>query len=372
MVPDLGAKPPAPVFLTDDSAYPGFMDCIEHTIQPTHENFMTTRQWPTREQVLEMGASFMPSCVLGAAAELDLFTLLDDESLTVEQIAGRLKSDPRATRMLLDAVTSLDLLDKQGDLYSVPPELRPLLNLHNPETVLPMVLHRMNILRGWAQLAWVAKAGIPGPRQASIRGPAADREAFVAAMHTVSRPNADPLVGKLQPLEFRRLLDVGGASGTWTMAFLKAAPDSTATIFDLPDAIKQARDRFAHSELAGRVTFVPGDFYADRLPAGCDLAWVSAIIHQHSRRHNRELFAKVFEALEPGGRIAIRDVVMDSDRVHPVEGALFAINMLVNTDEGGTFTFDEIAEDLQAAGFVDPDLKVRSEDMNSVVTARKP
>lgn len=333
---------------------------------------MATRQWPTREQVLQMGASFMPSCVLGAAAELDLFAQMGGESLTAEKIMQRLKSDLRATRMLLDAVTALDLLDKQGDRYAVPPELRPLLTAGSPETVLPMVLHRMNVLRGWSQLAWVTKAGIPGPRQASIRGPAADREAFVAAMHTVSSPNADPLVAKLQPLRFQRLLDVGGASGTWTMAFLKALPESTATIFDLPDAVKQARERFAHSAFSGRVTFVPGDFYVDRLPAGCDFAWVSAIIHQHSRRHNRELFAKVFEALEPGSGIAIRDVVMEPDRAHPVEGALFAINMLANTDEGGTFTFEEIAEDLQSAGFVDPERKVKSEDMNSVVTARKP
>lgn len=332
---------------------------------------MTAKQWPTRAEVLEMGASFMPSCVLGAAAELDLFTLLGEASLTADEIAQRLKSDLRGTRMLLDAVTALNLLNKQGDCYHVPSELRPLLSA-SPETVLPMLLHRMNILRGWSQLAWVVKAGIPGPRQASIRGPAADREAFVAAMHTVSGPNADPLIAKLQPLRFERLLDVGGASGTWTIALLKAVPDSRATIFDLPDAIKQARLRFAHSEFAERVAFVPGDFYVDQLPGGCDFAWVSAIIHQHSRRHNRELFTKVFEALQPGGRIAIRDLVMEPDRVQPVEGALFAINMLVNTDEGGTFTLDEIAEDLQSAGFVDPELKVKSADMNSVVMASKP
>jgi predicted O-methyltransferase YrrM len=318
-----------------------------------------------------MAAAFSPSCVLGAAAELDVFTVLGDQTLTAEQVTERLNSDLRATRMLLDAVTALNLLEKESGRYSVPAQLRPLLTTGSPESVLPMILHRMNILRGWSQLAWVTKAGIPGPRQASIRGPAADREAFVAAMHTVSGPNADPLVAKLQPLQFKHLLDVGGASGTWTLAFLKAVPGANATIFDLPDAIKQARDRFAGTEYAGRVTFVPGDFYVDRLPAGADFAWVSAIIHQHSRRHNRELFAKVFEALEPGGRIAIRDIVMEPDRTRPVDGALFAINMLVNTDEGDTFTFDEIAEDLQSAGFVDPELRVKSEDMNAVVVATK-
>jgi SAM-dependent methyltransferase len=85
------------------------------------------------------------------------------------------------------------------------------------------------------------------------------------------------------------------------------------------------------------VTLAAGDFYVDDLPAGADFAWVSAICHQHSRRHNRELFAKVYRALAPGGRIAIRDVVMEPCRTQPRDGALFAINMLVNTDTGGTF-----------------------------------
>jgi hypothetical protein len=128
----------------------------------------------------------------------------------------------------------------------------------------------------------------------------------------------------------------------------------------------------AGSEFADRVKLVAGDFYVDDLPAGADFAWVSAICHQHSRRHNRELFANVSQALVPGGRIALRDVVMESDRTEPFEGALFAINMLVNTDSGGTFTFEEYAEDLRSAGFENPRLQVKHEAMNSVVVAEKP
>jgi hypothetical protein len=126
------------------------------------------------------------------------------------------------------------------------------------------------------------------------------------------------------------------------------------------------------SECASRVALVSGDFYSDDLPAGCDFAWVSAIAHQHSRRHNSDLFLKVFKVLEPKGQIAVRDIVMDPCRTSPRDGALFAINMLVNTESGGTFTFEEFAEDLRAAGFVDPRLAVRGETMNSIVMADKP
>ncbi len=117
---------------------------------------------------------------------------------------------------------------------------------------------------------------------------------------------------------------------------------------------------------------VAGDFYVDSLPAGADYAWVSAIVHQNSREQNRALFAKVHAALAPGGRIGIRDVVMQPDKVQPIEGALFAINMLVNTPSGGTFSFAELADDLQAAGFIEPELRIEDLAMNSVVEAVKP
>ena len=120
------------------------------------------------------------------------------------------------------------------------------------------------------------------------------------------------------------------------------------------------------------MTLVAGEFYVDELPDGADFAWVSAICHQHSRRHNRELFAKVFRALVHGGRIAVRDIVMEPDRIGPREGALFAINMLVNTESGGTYTLAEYAEDLRSAGFENSQLQVKHEAMNSVIVAEKP
>ncbi len=333
---------------------------------------MNSHAWPTREQLLEMAASFRSACVLGAAAELDLFTAIGQEVLSLEEVTGRLKSDRRATRILLDALVALRVLSKQSDRYSVPEPLRPMLVAHQPGSLLPMVHHSMNLLRNWSQLAWIVKAGIPGPRTASIRGFDADRAAFIAAMHVVSGPIADDLVSRIGPLRFKHLLDVGGASGTWTIALLRANAAARATIFDLPDAVQQARSRFAGTEFVDRVDFAAGDFYRDELPKGADLAWVSAIIHQHAREDSRGLFAKVYRALEPGGHIAVRDIVMEPDRTRPAMGAMFAVNMLANTERGDTYTFAEIAEDLRAAGFAAAEHRVRSEDMSAVVVAQKP
>ena len=211
----------------------------------------------------------------------------------------------------------------------------------------------------------------PAKRRASIRGAEADRAAFIQAMDNASGPIAASLVKQLGPLNFKRLLDVGGASGTWTVAFLRAVPEAKAVLFDLPDAIPHAAKRLEQAGLKERVKLVQGDFYKDDLPKGADFAWVSAIVHQNSREQNRELFAKVHAALVPGGRIVIRDIVMEPSRTAPRMGALFAINMLVNTPSGGTFTFAELDEDLRQAGFGPALLLHSGQAMDAVVQAVK-
>ncbi|MBN1492401.1 MAG: methyltransferase domain-containing protein [Phycisphaerae bacterium] len=323
------------------------------------------------ERVLELSGSFQPACVLAAGADWDVFTRLHAAPTTADAFAGTLATDPRATRVLLDALVALELLTKQEGVYSVPADVAACLTASAAGSVLPMVLHRANCMRRWAQLSTVVQRGGPADLAPSVRGEAADRAAFIGAMHTVSGPVANSLVAAVCPAGLRHVLDVGGASGTWTMAFLHAAPEARATIFDLPPVIPMARQRMLDAGLAERVTFVPGDFYVDALPAGADAVWLSAIAHQNSREQNRALFAKAHVALEPRGVLLIRDIVMDGSRTSPTAGAMFAVNMLVGTEAGGTYTFGEYREDLMAAGFEAIDLVRRSEWMDSVIHARR-
>ncbi len=121
----------------------------------------------------------------------------------------------------------------------------------------------------------------------------------------------------------------------------------------------------------GSVRQVAGDFYRDELPKGADIAWVSAIVHQNSRGQNRALFRKIYRALVPNGRIAIRDVVMEESRTAPTQGALFAVNMVVGTCGGGTFTFNELKADLEYSGFSRVRLVHRGQGNDSVVVAQR-
>ena len=328
------------------------------------------KQWTVKE-VLDISRSFQPACVLTAAATLDMFSPLSAKPMTTGELASELGTDLRATTILMDALVALELLSKQDEKYSVPADVAGLLTEQSTDNVLPMVRHHANCLRRWVELPKVVQTGKCAETGPSIRGAEADREDFIGGMKAISRSIATGVIDKIQPSKFHHMLDVGGGPGTWSIAFLRAAPQARATLFDLPAVVSIAKKNFAGAGLIERVTLVEGDFYTDALPEGADLAWLGAICHQNSRQQNRDLFNKVYTALADDGIVVIRDAVMDSSRTSPVGGALFAVNMLVATEGGGTYTFDEYSEDLCAAGFVEAELVHRDELMCSLIRARK-
>ena len=332
----------------------------------THENVWTA------EDLLALARGYQGASVLAAAADLDLFAAIHSGAGTARAVADSIQCDLRGSEVLLDALAALRLLEKSGATYRLAPGLDRLLLEEGPHTVLAMVQHQANCMRRWGHLANVVKTGRPAECAPSVRGRAGDQASFIGAMDNISAPQADQVIQALQPLSFERLLDVGGASGTWTGAFLRACPAGRAILFDLPVVIPMADKRLTRLGLRDRVELVPGDFMADPLPPGADLAWVSAIVHQNSRAQNRQLFASVFRALASGGRIVIRDILMEATRTQPAAGALFAVNMLVATEGGGTFTFEELAGDLGSAGFVEAKVIRQDEGMNSLVAAKLP
>ncbi len=331
---------------------------------------VSNQPW-TAEDILALGRSYQGAAVLAAAADLDLFGALAPAPLTAAALTHKLQCDLRGLTILLDALVALRLLEKSGSNYALPAGLNAFLTSDGAQSILAMAQHQGHCLRNWAQLGRVVKTGQPADRIPGVRGDEGDREAFIGAMHNISAPNADGVIRAVQPLQFRHLLDIGGASGTWTIAFLRACPAAQATIFDLPHVLPMAQRRLAAAGFDQRVKLGAGAVMKDALTPGADLAWVSAIVHQNSRTQNCALFTAVFQALTPGGRIAIRDILMEEDRTRPVAGALFAVNMLVATEGGGTFTLAELREDLTTAGFAEIAQVRQDEAMNSVVVAKK-
>ena len=324
------------------------------------------------EAILKLARQFMESRILLSAAEMNIFSHLDGTPSTAEDLANRLPADLRGLTILLDALTAMDLLSKDKDTYITATDAAPFLTAKSPRSVLPMLHHAAHLWESWSELtSKVKKHGVNETPASSVRN-ADELSAFIGAMHVVGMPLARKIVKAVQPGAARNLLDVGGASGTYITAFLKAVPEMKATLFDRPAVIQLARDRLIEAGMLDRVQLVPGDFYVDELPGGHDLAMLSAIIHQNSPGENVELFRKVLQAMVSGGRIIIRDHVMEPDRTKPRDGAIFAVNMLVNTAGVSTYTFDEIRNWLMQTGFVNVRLLRIGEHMDALVEAFKP
>jgi len=323
------------------------------------------------EEVLRLANNFMESRILLSAAELNLFTVLNAAPLSAQEVAGRIGADLRALTVLLDALSAMGLLIKQGETYRTD-SASSILSKDAPNSVLPMVLHAAYLWKRWTNLTDAAQGTLvskDGDRPS--RSPE-ELRAFIEGMHVIAAPRAQEIVAAVTPDSSKALLDVGGASGTYTIAFLRAVPEMKATLFDKPEVIGMARERLSDAGMIGRVTFVPGDFYRDELPSGHDLAFVSAIIHQNGPAQNLDLFNKVFRSLNRGGRILIRDHVMEPDRIHPKDGAIFSVNMLLGTPGGRTYTFEEIETGLSQAGFTGIHLLKKGEHMDALVEAFKP
>ena len=325
------------------------------------------------EDILKLARLFMESRILLTAAELNLFTLLDEAPSTAENLAGRMHADLRGLTILLDALSAMGLMIKEpDDAYRCSPDVAACLSDSNSHSVLPMIHHANHLWKSWSNLTSKVRNTEPAEIPASAARNADEMRAFIGAMHVVGAPLAERIVAAVKPGEARNLIDVGGASGTYTIAFLSAAPKMKATLFDRPAVIPIARERLAEAGMADRVRFVAGDFYKDELPGGHDLAMLSAIIHQNSPAQNVELFRKILRAMVSGGRMIVRDHVMEPNRIKPEAGAMFAVNMLVNTKGGSTYTFDEIKTWLEEAGFTKVRLLQTGGHMDALVEAFKP
>jgi predicted O-methyltransferase YrrM len=150
----------------------------------------------------------------------------------------------------------------------------------------------------------------------------------------------------------RRMLDLGGGSGGYSVAFANAAPDLHSEIVDSPDVVQIAQEHIAKAGLSNRITVRSGDLLSvDLKPQSYDFVLLSSICHMFSQEENRALFARVHNALAPAGRIAIADFIVNPDKASPRSATLFALNMLVATRGGATYSQPQYESWLKGAGF---------------------
>jgi predicted O-methyltransferase YrrM len=321
------------------------------------------------EAILDLSRKFVESRIFLTAAELDIFSLLSKHPMSAQEIADKIQVTLRGITILLDALVPMELLKKKDDKYYCPAEVATLLSKDSPTSIRPMVMLSVGGWKRWSDLTEIVQHGLQRVGPSVFES--SEQETFILAMRTIAYRLAPGIVAAIRPIGAKKLLDIGGGSGSYAQAFLETYPDMKATLFDLPSVIKIAQKVLDDTDLIDRITFVPGDYYKDELPTGHDLALLSAIIHQNSPEQNIELYRKIYRALEPGGRLIIRDHIMSPDHTQPIRGAFFAVNMLIVTPEGRTYSFEEIKASLESAGFTKINLIQPDGQMDGLVEGFK-
>lgn len=324
----------------------------------------------TKLQGLEIARQFMVSRIVLTSCEIGIMDTLIHEKMDAIEIAKRHRIHGKGANRLLDAMVAIGLLHKENGLYEPTETGAPLAKTH-PETVFPMIMHMNDLWYTWSNLTEAVTFG-SNPKRITVHEKTPESvSAFIGAMHVAGKKLSRKIAQSIDFSSYSKLLDIGGGSGTYTISFLTVYPEMKACLFDLPFVTPLAEDRINQAGLEDRVEIVQGNYNQDALPEGCDLALLSAIIHQNGPDENLALFERICDALLSNGALLIRDQIMEPDRTAPASGAIFALNMLVNTEKGDTYTFQEIEGQLRTAGFDQIERIRQGEHMDDLILARK-
>ena len=296
--------------------------------------------------------AYMESRALLTGLELDVFTAVG-HGATAAEIAERISTHPRATEMLLNALTAMGLLLKKDGIFSNSPPAARFFAEGSKDNARPGLIHIANIWHRWSNLTQCVRAGTAvGHQEMAMRGDDWTQP-FIAAMHRNASERAPLVVQAAGPTVGERMLDVGGGSGAYSIAFAKAHEKLHVTLLDLPAVLPIAQGHIAAAGLSGRIETHAGDLRSDWLGEGFNLVLASAICHMLSPEENQDLLRRSFAALAPGGCLMIQDFILEPDKTAPRQAALFALNMLVGTPAGSTYSYQEYSEWLHKAGFKD-------------------
>jgi len=304
------------------------------------------------DQMIRTLRGFQESRVVLTAVELDLFTAVGSGA-RVEEVADRVGGDARATEMLLNALVAMGWLAKNGDTFSNSPSSARYFVAGSADDARTATLHTAHLWETWSTLTSCVRAGTSVTRQRSAERGEDWTRAFIAAMHRNARARAPLLVGAVGTEGVARMLDVGGGSGAYSIAFARAEENLEVDLLDLAEVLPITQGHIESAGLAGRIRTRPGDLRADQFGVGYDLILVSAICHMLGVDENRDLLQRCFRALAPKGRLVIQDFILEADKTAPKWAALFALNMLVGTQAGSTYSEAEYASWLTEAGFED-------------------
>lgn len=311
---------------------------------------------------LRQASSFAVSRIILTANNYRVFDYLEGKGKSAGDLAKSVSADRRAAELLLNSLVAAGLLVKKDSLYRNAAVASKYLVSGKPFYQGDILKHYNTLWDNWSGLDTVLKTGKPYKK-------AHDHESFILGMHNLALQKVGEVTKTLRLSGVKRLLDLGGGPGTYAMAF--ARKNIEVTLLDFPETLKIAKRLISGSGLENKIKLLPGDFAKTCLGIDYDMVFISQILHAYNDRDCRSILKKSSAALRPGGRVVIQEFYLDETKTNPPQGAIFAINMLVNTTGGRTYTKEEISSWMKKAGFAGITAKVLGDTILISGTTKK-
>jgi ubiquinone/menaquinone biosynthesis C-methylase UbiE len=317
----------------------------------------TARDQVSPERIHQFAWGYSAPLILEAGIRNRVFDVLDEGPKAVGQVAAATGASKRGLTILMNALVGLEFLSKDAEQrYALTPESATFLVSTKPSFQGGIIKHcSEQLIPQWLQLNRIVATGVPAQTVNSQQG-AEFFESFVADIFPMSYPAAQVAAGALgieNSTDPVKVLDIGTGSGVWGIAMAQKSPQVMVIAVDWPNVFNVTRKMTQKFGVADRFQYVAGDLAEADFGSGYNVATIGHILHSEGPERSQNLLRKVSSALMPGGTVVIAEFLVNQERTSPLNGLIFAVNMLVNTENGDTFSFEEIRRWLEAAGFTD-------------------
>jgi ubiquinone/menaquinone biosynthesis C-methylase UbiE len=328
----------------------------------------TGREVRWANEVIELSWVYRASRQIGVAHGTGIFERLAAGRATAAVIARDRKLNAAMVEKLLSPLAAMGLVCRAGgEAWRLTPKAAATLVSDEPFYQGNTLAHSANVWSFWSDLESAVRGKRGRWRYLEGEGgsPIRSHRDFILAMHNMAMAGrAAELAARVNVRGRRRLMDIGGGPGSYAMALCERNPRLMATVFDLPETVKIAREVIARLGMSGRVAAVVGDWDKDDFGEGNDVVVLSNIMHGAGDKAEMKL-AKAHKSLVPGGLLIVQDFLMNAEKTGPLIPALF--NVMV-----GAFSLPEMTQRIAAAGFAKLRVRPMPENVGTtVITAEK-